>query len=85
METEGESPQAKEIRRLRKELQTYMNQLEDIEKDRPLIVHNKDKRMKRRQDMRLSDEEIDERQVARAEEQAARSSRMLYMLKRQVS
>ncbi|KAK3736321.1 hypothetical protein QZH41_020786 [Actinostola sp. cb2023] len=82
---DNESHHAKEIRKLRKQLHLHMKQLDDLQQDRPMLLRNRDKRMKRRKEnVRLSDDEIDERQIARAEEQAVRSSRMLYTLQRQV-
>ncbi|KAL9981108.1 hypothetical protein ACROYT_G009771 [Oculina patagonica] len=85
-DSEGERTQANEIRKLRKELHQYMKQMEGLKNDRPEVLKNKDKRLKRRRDgdVRLSDEDVDQRQVVRAEEQAARSARMLYVLQRQV-
>ncbi|XP_015761719.1 PREDICTED: protein moonraker-like isoform X4 [Acropora digitifera] len=85
-ESDKERTQANEIRKLRKELQQYMIQIEKLKIERPEILRNKDKRLKRRRDseVRLSDEEVDRRQVIRAEEQAARSARMLYVLQRQI-
>ena len=85
-ESDKERTQANEIRKLRKELQQYMIQIEKLKIERPEVLRNKDKRLKRRRDseVRLSDEEVDHRQVIRAEEQAARSARMLYVLQRQV-
>ena len=64
-----------------------MKQLEALRHEGPTILRNKDKRIKRKRgnDFKLSDDEADQRQVARAEEQAARSARMLYVLQRQVS
>lgn len=86
-DSDGERMQAHEIRKLRKELQQYMKQMEELKNERPEVLKNKDKRLKRRKDgdVRLSDEDVDQRQVVRAEEQAARSARMLYVLQRQVS
>lgn len=85
-DSDGERTQADEIRKLRKELHQYMKQMEGLKNERPEVLKNKDKRLKRRRDgeVRLSDEDVDQRQVVRAEEQAARSARMLYMLQRQV-
>lgn len=85
-DSDGERMQAHEIRKLRKELQQYMKQMEELKNERPEVLKNKDKRLKRRRDgdVRLSDEDVDQRQVVRAEEQAARSARMLYVLQRQV-
>ena len=85
-DSDGERMQTHEIRKLRKELQQYMKQMEELKNERPEVLKNKDKRLKRRKDgdVRLSDEDVDQRQVVRAEEQAARSSRMLYVLQRQV-
>lgn len=85
-ESDGERTQAHEIRKLRKELHQYMKQMEGLKSERPEVLRNKDKRLKRRRDgeVRLSDEDVDQRQVVRAEEQAARSARMLYVLQRQV-
>lgn len=80
-----ESHHAKEIRKLRNELNFHMKKLQDLQRDRPEVLKNKDKRLKRRKEnVRLSDDEVDERQTARSEEQAVRSSRMLYTLQRQV-
>lgn len=63
-----------------------MKQMESLKDERPQILKNKDKRLKKRKEGegRLADEDVDERQVVRAEEQAARSARMLYVLQRQV-
>ncbi|XP_074637068.1 protein moonraker-like isoform X1 [Acropora palmata] len=85
-ESDKERTQANEIRKLRKELQQYMIHIEKLKIERPEVLRNKDKRLKRRRDseVRLSDEEVDRRQVIRAEEQAARSARMLYVLQRQI-
>lgn len=85
-DSDGERMQAREIRKLRKELQQYMKQMEELKDERPEVLKNKDKRLKRRREgeVRLSDEDVDQRQVVRAEEQAARSARMLYVLQRQV-
>ena len=85
-ESDRERIQANEIRKLRKELHQYMKQMEELKNERPEVLRNKDKRLKRRRDgeVRLSDEDVDHRQVTRAEEQAARSARMLYVLQRQV-
>lgn len=85
-ESDKERTQANEICKLRKELQQYMIQIEKLKIERPEVLRNKDKRLKRRRDseVRLSDEEVDRRQVIRAEEQAARSARMLYVLQRQI-
>lgn len=85
-ESVRERTQANEICKLHKELQQYMTQMEKLKIERPDVLRNKDKRLKRRRDseVRLSDEEVDHRQVLRAEEQAARSARMLYVLQRQV-
>ncbi|XP_068750327.1 protein moonraker-like isoform X2 [Montipora capricornis] len=85
-ESDRERKQASEIRKLRKELHRYMRQMEELKNERPEVVRKKDKRLKRRRDgeVRLSDEEVDHRQVTRADEQAARSARMLYMLQRQI-
>ena len=85
-ESDGEKRQANEIRKLRKELHEYMKKMEELRKEGPEVLRNKDKRLKRRQeeDVRLSDEDFDKRQIARAEEQASRSARMLYVLQRQV-
>lgn len=85
-DSDGERTQANEIRNLRKELHRYMKQMEGLKNERPEVLKNKDKRLKRRRDgeVRLSDEDVDKRQVVRAEEQAARSARMLYVLQRQV-
>ena len=84
---DGEKKQANEIRKLRKELHQYMSQLEQLRHEGPTVLKNKDKRMKKKKEseLKLSDEEADRRQIARAEEQAARSARMLYVLQRQVS
>ena len=86
-ESDGERTQANEIRKLRKELHQYMKQMESLKDERPEMLKNKDKRLKKRKEGegRLADEEVDERQVVRAEEQAARSARMLYVLQRQVT
>ena len=86
-ESDGERTQADEIRKLRKELHQYMKQMESLKDERPEMLKNKDKRLKKRKEGegRLADEEVDERQVVRAEEQAARSARMLYVLQRQVT
>ena len=86
-ESDGERTQANEIRKLRKELHQYMKQMESFKDERPEMLKNKDKRLKKRKEGegRLADEEVDERQVVRAEEQAARSARMLYVLQRQVT
>ncbi|RMX37774.1 hypothetical protein pdam_00006556, partial [Pocillopora damicornis] len=85
-ESDGERTQANEIRKLRKELHQYMKQMESLKDERPEMLKNKDKRLKKRKEGegRLADEEVDKRQVVRAEEQAARSARMLYVLQRQV-
>lgn len=85
-DSDRERTQANEIRKLRKELHQYMKQMEELKNERPEVLKNKDKRLKRRRngDVRLSDEDVDQRQVVRAEEQAARSARMLYVLQRQV-
>lgn len=84
--SDRERTQANEIRKLRKELHQYMKQMEGLKNERPEVLRNKDKRLKRRRDgeVRLSDDDVDQRQVVRAEEQAARSARMLYVLQRQV-
>ena len=85
-ESDRERTQANEIQKLRKELHQYMKQMEGLRNERPDVLRNKDKRLKRRRDgeVRLSDEDVDQRQMVRAEEQAARSARMLYVLQRQV-
>lgn len=85
-ESDGERTQAKEIRKLRAELRHYMKRVEELQHEKPAVLKNKDKRIKKRkrEDLRLSDEEEDKRQAARLEEQAARSARMLYTLQRQV-
>ena len=85
-DSDRERMQANEIRKLRKELHQYMKQMEGLKSERPEVLRNKDKRLKRRRDgeVRLSDEDLDQRQLVRAEEQAARSARMLYVLQRQV-
>ena len=85
-ESDRERTQANEIRKLRKELHQYMKQMEGLKNERPEVLRNKDKRLKRRRngEVRLSDDDVDQRQVVRAEEQAARSARMLYVLQRQV-
>ena len=86
-DSDRERTQADEIRKLRKELHQYMEQMEGLKNERPEVLRNKDKRLKRRRDgeARLSDDDVDQRQMVRAEEQAARSARMLYVLQRQVS
>ena len=85
-ESDRERSQANEIRKLRKELHQYMMQMEGLRNERPEVLRNKDKRLKRRRgdEVRLSDDDVDQRQVVRPEEQAARSARMLYVLQRQV-
>ena len=85
-DSDRERTQANEIRKLRKELHQYMKQMEGLKSEKPEVLRNKDKRLKRRRDgeVRLSDEDLDQRQMVRAEEQAARSARMLYVLQRQV-
>lgn len=85
-DSDRDRTQANEIRKLRKELHQYMKQMEGLKSERPEVLRNKDKRLKRRRDgeVRLSDEDLDQRQMVRAEEQAARSARMLYVLQRQV-
>ena len=85
-ESDRERSQANEIRKLRKELHQYMMQMEGLRNERPEVLRNKDKRLKRRRgdEVRLSDDDVDQRQVVRSEEQAARSARMLYVLQRQV-
>ena len=64
-----------------------MNQLDELRHEGPTVLRNKDKRIKKKKEneFRLSDDEADRRQAARAEEQAARSARILYVLQRQVS
>lgn len=86
-DSDRERTQANEIQKLRKELRQYMKQMEGLKNERLEVLRNKDKRLKRRRDgeVRLSDDDVDQRQVVRAEEQAARSARMLYVLQRQVS
>lgn len=85
-DSDRERSQANEIRKLRKELHQYMKQMEGLRDERPEVLRNKDKRLKRRRgdEVRLSDDDVDHRQVVRSEEQAARSARMLYVLQRQV-
>ena len=83
----AEDKQAHEIRRLRRKIVQYAKRLEEIRTQGPDMLRKKDRRIVRKKDLdmnRLSDEESDPRQTRRAEEQAARSSRMLYMLQRQV-
>ena len=86
-ESDGERTQANEIRKLRKELHQYMKQMESLKDERPEILRNRDKRLRKRKEgeARLSDEDVDQRQLVRAEEQGARSARMLYVLQRQVT
>ncbi|EDO31477.1 predicted protein [Nematostella vectensis] len=86
LENNSDDPQTTEIKKLRKDLYQCMNQLENLQNQRPTLLRNRDKRIKRRAEdnLRLSADEPDPRQVIRAEEQASRSSRMLYMLQRQV-
>lgn len=82
---DSESHHAREIRKLRKELNLHLKQLHSLQQDRPVVLQNKDKRLKsRKENIRLSDDEIDGRQIARSGEQAIRSSRILYTLQRQV-
>ena len=78
-DSDRERSQANEIRKLRKELHQYMKQMEGLRDERPEVLRNKDKRLKRRRgdEVRLSDDDVDHRQ-------AARSARMLYVLQRQV-
>ena len=49
------------------------------------MIQKKDKRIRKKDDVsNLSDDDTDPRQYERADEQATRSARVLYMIERQV-
>lgn len=79
---EPKSKEISEIKRLRKELEKYMRRLDSVLEQKDAALKSVDA-IKRKT---LFEEETEqERKELRAEEQAARSARVLYMLQRKVN
>ena len=76
---ETKSKEMAEIKRLRRELQKYVKRLESV-----LEQRDSEKNPGRAKSRAIEEETEYERKSIRAEEQAARSARVLYMLQRKV-
>ncbi|XP_028396466.1 protein moonraker-like [Dendronephthya gigantea] len=86
---DSEEKQTREVRRLERQIQNYLQRLDGLIHKGQEVIQKKDKRLHVRRDDKddlshLSDEDTDPRQYKRAEEQATRSARVLYVIEKQI-